>query len=328
MQCPNCEALVQTDDRFCEECGTPLVNSPVNSPVNVTEISTKLCKKCGAAPEAIDADGYCSVCGFKNERRQVRETDRLEVNLQPNFAGASDRGLRHELNEDYLACAVIESSNTYIAIACDGVSSSQFPELASKAAAEGARDGIVTALQQHLSPETALQHGIAAALNEVCVIPHRSLNQDAPSTTIVAAVVQNSIATIAWLGDSRAYWIDRANPQLLTRDDSWFNEIVTSGQMSAAEASKSDKSHAITRWLGVDAKNDASPSIVQFPIPGSGYLLLCTDGLWNYAPEAPQLADLVKGHASEDAIGLGRHLVEFARSCGGRDNITVILLVV
>jgi serine/threonine protein phosphatase PrpC len=95
---------------------------------------------------------------------------------------------------------------------------------------------------------------VAAALASVCEIPYTSsANADPPSTTLVAAVVQDHTATIGWLGDSRAYWISPQGSRQLTKDDSWLNDIVASGQMTEAEASKSDKAHAITRWLGVDA---------------------------------------------------------------------------
>ena len=50
-------------------------------------------------------------------------------------------------------------------------------------------------------------------------------NASATAATIVAAVIQtdsraHTIATIGWLGDSRAYWISPENARLLTRDDS------------------------------------------------------------------------------------------------------------
>jgi serine/threonine protein phosphatase PrpC len=96
--------------------------------------------------------------------------------------------------------------------------------------------------------------------------------------------------------------------------------------MTEAEASKSDKAHAITRWLGADAIADSEPSIVNFDIPGAGYLLLSSDGLWNYTSGAAQFGEIVKPMSDADAISVSRGLVEFARSRGGHDNITVAVL--
>lgn len=326
MQCSKCGTTVQTGDRFCEECGTPL------TPASATPKSTDRCGKCGASPEEIDAEGYCSNCGFRN---QSRENDRIEVICSPNLGGVSDRGLRHHRNEDYLACATVDGTDSYVLVVCDGVSSSQEPDLAAKAAAESAcitltaviDKGDGRGLGQPSPLEEAMKKAIASALASVCAIPYTTgADADLPSTTIVAAVVQEATATIGWLGDSRAYWIAPNGSRQLTQDDSWLNDVVASGQMTEAEASKSDKAHAITRWLGADAIADSEPSVVNFDIPGSGYLLLCTDGLWNYAPEPAQIAEIVKIMSDADAISVSRGLVEFARSRGGHDNITVALL--
>jgi serine/threonine protein phosphatase PrpC len=319
MECPKCGTTVQVGDRFCEECGTPLVADSAIPKV------TGGCEKCGATPEEIDAEGYCSNCGFRN---QSRENDRIEVMRSPDLAGVSDRGLRHHRNEDYLACTQVEGKNAYILVVCDGVSSSQEPDLAAKAAAEGACLALAAAVEKgDIQLEQAMKEAINVALTSVCVISYSpGIDADPPSTTIVAAVVRDGTATIGWLGDSRAYWISPNGSRQLTQDDSWLYDIVASGQMTEAQAKKSDKAHAITRWLGEDAIADSEPSIVNFNIPGSGYLLLCTDGLWNYAPEPAQITELVKSLSQTDAFAVSRSLVEFARRSGGHDNITVAVL--
>ncbi len=326
MQCSKCGTTVQTGDRFCEECGTPLTLA------SAIPKSRDGCEKCGAGPEEIDPEGYCSNCGFRN---QSRENDRIEVICSPKLAGVSDRGLRHHRNEDYLACATVDGTDSYVLVVCDGVSSSQEPDLAAKAAAESAcmtlraviENGDGRGLGQPCPLEEAMKKAIASALASVCAIPYTTgADADLPSTTIVAAVVQRYSATIGWLGDSRAYWISPNGSRQLTQDDSWLNDVVGSGQMTEAEASKSDKAHAITRWLGADAIADSEPSILNFDIPGAGYLLLSSDGLWNYTSGGAQIGEIVKPMSDADAISVSRGLVEFARSRGGHDNITVAVL--
>lgn len=320
MQCPKCKASVQIGDRFCEECGAPLT-TPRLSP-----IISQGCSKCGAQAEAIDAEGYCSYCGFRND---IQNSDRIEINLQPHLGGVSDRGLKHRSNEDYLTCAEIREKNAFILVVCDGVSSSQSPELAAKAAAEGACQALMATVEREKTPcshswQEGMKQAIASAQMAVCAVPYRDV-EDPPSTTIIAAVVQNGIATIGWLGDSRAYWISSQGAKLLTQDDSWLNDMIASGEMTEQEAINSAKAHVITRWLGADVEKDPEPSLITFEIPGSGYLLLCTDGFWNYAPEAEQIAQLLEPSAGKESVVIARNLVEFALSQGGRDNITVSL---
>ncbi|MDZ8051216.1 MAG: PP2C family serine/threonine-protein phosphatase [Aulosira sp. ZfuVER01] len=317
MQCLSCGASILAGDRFCEECGTPLTASKPPT-------ATQGCEKCGAGIEAIDIEGYCTNCGF---RRELKERDYLEVIINSQLAGASDRGFRHHRNEDFFALQQINNSQVNILVVCDGVSSAEQPDLAARTAAETASLELATVWQTKEKPELAIQSAFVAALNSVCKIPYvSSVNSDPPSTTIVAAIVHNHTATIGWLGDSRAYWISANATQQLTQDDSWLYEVVAAGEMTEAEARQSPKAHAITRWLGADAVADAIPSIVNFTIPGSGYLLLCTDGLWNYTPEPWQLAKLIQQSSSKDAISVSRNLVEFARQSGGHDNITVAIL--
>jgi PPM family protein phosphatase len=317
MQCPKCSAAILAGDKFCEECGTPLTASKPPT-------AHHSCEKCGAGAEAIDAEGYCSNCGF---RQVTPEEERLKVVIDVSLAGVSARGLRHHINEDFLALQQVQDSQVKILVVCDGVSSSEQPDIAARIAAETACKTLATVCQQGEKPESAIKSAFANALESVSKIPYtKSINSDTPSTTIVAAVVQHQIATIGWLGDSRAYWISANVSQQLTQDDSWLTEIVAAGKMSEAEARQSSHAHAITRWLGADVVEDAIPSIVNFTIPGSGYLLLCTDGLWNYAPQPWQLANLVQQSSATDAIAISRNLVEFARQSGGHDNITVAVL--
>ena len=309
-QCPICGAAVLQDDQFCEECGGALKS-----------IASTGCEKCGAPPDTIDPEGFCGQCGF---RREAKAGDRVEVILNSSLAGVSDRGLKHHQNEDFLALQTLEK--TEILVVCDGVSSSNRPELASQKASESMSLALAAALQTGVSPESAIQSAVGIALLEVCHLSDQS-DTEPPSTTLVAAVVQDGVATIGWLGDSRAYWIAATGSCQLTQDHSWVNDAIASGKMTAAEANHSPQAHAITRWLGADAKEDGAPAIVRFSLPGAGYVLLCSDGLWNYLPEVQQIQALMQKSLGMDAITIARSLVEFARSRGGHDNITVALLI-
>lgn len=314
LQCPNCTATIFPDDLFCEECGTPLV---LLTPINSNLAPTIGCYKCGAPLEAIDSEGYCSQCGFQT---QQAKSERLEITINSHLAGASDRGIKYHKNEDYLALKQV--NNTHILVVCDGVSSSFQPELAAQIAAKTTCETLTT----ESNPQAAINIAFAAALAEVSKLPYPTKDSEPPSTTIVAGFVVENTAIIAWLGDSRAYWISENGSRLLTKDDSWLNETVAAGEMTESEAQKSPHAHAITRWLGADVKDDAEPSVIKFTIPGSGYLVLCSDGLWNYTPEVDQLAKLILQKPNADAITLSHHLLDYALQCGGRDNITVAIL--
>ncbi len=134
---------------------------------------------------------------------------------------------------------------------------------------------------------------------------------------------------VAWLGDSRAYWVGPSGEGLLTHDDSWLSDVVDSGELSLDAASRSPNAHAITHCIGLletDATSvDVTPHTTSFSAPSGACLILCTDGFWNYAPEPKQVGALVRSRLSvgADARMLARGLVDYALGRGGQDNVTV-----
>jgi len=144
----------------------------------------------------------------------------------------------------------------------------------------------------------------------------------------VSAVAAYDAVTVCWLGDSRAYWLaaDPAQCARLTRDDSLAEELVAAGLATPEEAMASPQAHVITRWLGADLPEPV-PHVISFTPPGPGALLVCSDGLWNYRPEAAGLAALLAlPSALGDPLGAASRLVRFAVEAGGMDNITVALI--
>ena len=62
---------------------------------------------------------------------------------------------------------------------------------------------------------------------------------------------------------------------------------------------------------------------------GPGWLLVCSDGLWNYASEAPpcrRWSHADRRHGGTDPLAAGRVAwCDWANDQGGKDNITVAL---
>jgi len=112
---------------------------------------------------------------------------------------------------------------------------------------------------------------------------------------------------------------------VLTEDDSWAAEQIASGTLSPEEAYASPLAHTITRWLGHDADPGWLPRLARFEPPGPGRLLLCSDGLWNYAATAAEVATAM-GPTDDGLLVAARRLVDFANQAGGHDNITVVLV--
>ena len=313
MLCQNCNAEMPPDDRFCEECGS-LLDGAAPEPVAAETLPP--CTRCGASASAADEEGFCNECGFRREKPR----EHTEIVMDAGFAGVTDQGKRHAHNEDNMAVA--EHEGVKILVVCDGVSSSQDAASASRAAATAALDSMKASKEP---AEQRLRDAVRAAWRGVAELPYTMSEGDPPSTTFVAALVEGNCATVAWAGDSRAYWLAGGSSRQLTVDDSWLNDTVAEGRMSHEEALKSDKAHAITKWLGADA-GEPEPSVITHYLSQPGVLLLCSDGLWNYA-EDPAKVEEVAGSHEQGAIEMARRLVDFANGAGGRDNITAVVYV-
>ena len=316
--CFACGEPTGVADSFCEACGTEL------TPLTVSDGKSSGPAACESCPSSsISADGYCESCGGKV--RSGRDHEEADLQL---VAGVTDRGLRHHRNEDAMALATAqtESGPAVVAVVCDGISSSTHPDEASLAAVRAAARVLLTAVRTGEDPLTASPEAVRAAAEAVAGVPAGPAG-DPPAATFVSAVLTGEAATICWLGDSRAYWL-AAGPgraaQQLTRDDSVAGGMVAAGLLSEADALASAQAHVVTQWIGAD-NSDPEPHVVRFEPPGPGALLLCSDGLWNYQPEAAKLAEMALPGALTDPLGAARAMVSFALDAGGVDNVTVVL---
>ena len=253
--------------------------------------------------------------------------DHSEVDLGL-LAGVTDRGLRHEQNEDAMEIAVAgtEAGPVPLAVVCDGVSTSARPAEASLAAAQAAMTVLRSAAESGGDLAEASAEAVRAAGQAVASLVETP--GAIPSATFVSAVVTDTTVTLCWLGDSRAYWLGtraESASQRLTTDDSLAEEMVRAGLLEEGEALESPHAHVVTRWVG-SPPAETAPHLATFDPGTPGVLLLCSDGLWNYQPEADELAAMALPAALTEPLSAARGLVDFAIKAGGRDNITVVLI--
>jgi len=268
----------------------------------------------------------------------MADRDHMEEDLG-QVAGVSDRGLRHSRNEDamHFAVADTEAGPVAVAIVCDGVSSAPRPDEASWTAVNAGITLLAEGAERSEDPEAI---SLAAVKVAGQALTELAGPDGAPASTYVSAVVGPQQITVCWLGDSRAYWLAAnaavpAGPhdtiditggsKRVTRDDSLAEEIVAAGLATMDEAMASPQAHVITRWLGADLP-EPQAHIEQFTPSGPGVLLLCSDGLWNYRPEAAELAAMAMPAALTRPLDAAADLAKFALDSGGLDNITVVII--
>ena len=354
LRCPHCDAEVAAQEAFCEACGgalTPTGAGPGDEPEEPTEMAAPIeitrsiqtdvdnqatvvvvrpCTNCGGV---IGADGYCETCGIK------APTERDHYTEQPAswVAACCDRGVRHHRNEDATAVAAEPAARSRaVLVVCDGVSTSIDSDVASLAAARAARDVLVaqrpTGLGTPASRVAAISGAVvkaAAAANAAVIDNTAPDSENAASCTFAAAVVEADLVVFGNVGDSRVYWIPDhgsiGEPAELSVDDSVAQARIAMG-IPRAEAEIGPQAHAITKWLGRDSP-DFVPRTGSTDVNSPGWVLVCSDGLWNYASEPAALQSLVAELSTPDSepLPLAVSLVEWANSQGGKDNISVAL---
>lgn len=320
--CPACGEAVGQKDRFCENCGQSLLvrRTPAGGPV--AERDGGACVACGGGD--IDTDGFCTDCG----RAQPSGRDRMESDLDM-VVGVSDKGRRRARNEDSMAYGTVlgaDAPPTVVAVVCDGVATSDRADSASQRAVDEAVGVLIDAVLENGDPEDATRLAVARAIEVVSELADPAVPGTAPSCTFVSAVVTPDRVTVGSVGDSRVYWLagpgSSAMPtRMLTADDTVAAELIAEG-MSEEQANSVHQAHALSKWIGADA-GEIEPRVVTVTPDGPGHVLLCSDGLWNYVPDAAALAGAMP---AEGGMTAAVGLTKLALELGGHDNITTVLV--
>lgn len=250
-----------------------------------------------------------------------------------DVACASHIGLRHETNQDAAALGIDGSGHHIVLVVADGVSSTEGAEECARVASHTARDYLAATMDQGLpindDDTVTLFERTFQKAHEAVVSGSGPIG----ACTLAAAVATHDRIVVGNIGDTRTYWFpDDGDPIRLSIDDSMAQAQMDLG-LSREEAERGIGAHAITKWIGASA-TDVAPRVMAYKPQQSGWLLVCSDGLWNHVPDAGDfarlMADLVSkahtddhGHASP--AGLADGLIAYANNCGGHDNITVAL---
>lgn len=321
---------------YCPSCGAERVaGTPMPYvPSLVTDADVYRRRPCAVCGGEVDVEGYCMVCGTKQagERDHYREEPAVWV------AGVCDRGVRHTRNEDAIALAAGQRPGSQaVLVVCDGVSTSQDSDIAALAAAQRARDevssrhpGTVGNVAERTAAISAALVDAAARAQDAVIATTAADSENAASCTFAAAVVVVGTIVYANIGDSRVYWLpDGSEPVQVSVDDSVAQARIEMG-VPRDIAENSEGAHAITKWLGKDS-TDIVPRVGTLDASGKdGWVLVCSDGLWNYASTADAIGNVLAGAIAEQPAPAGlvdvcERMVAWANAQGGKDNVSVAL---
>ena len=227
---------------------------------------------------------------------------------------ATDTGLVRSVNQDLAV-----ETGTLFAVA-DGMGGHAGGEVAARLAV----DTLTIAFGAR--PTGA---GLSEAITEAnqVVFEHSLDNPDlrGMGTTMTAAALVNEdgrdVIALVNVGDSRSYRFHEGVLTQITVDHSLAEEMVRTGEISQTEAAVHPHRHILTRALGV--ADDVVVDLWRIQPTRGDRLLLCSDGLTNELDDM-QIAEVLR--TVPDPQVAADLLVRAARTHGGSDNITVVVV--
>jgi len=244
----------------------------------------------------------------------------------------SDRGRVRQNNEDNVH--LWDADTSVLAVVADGMGGAVAGEEASRIAIETVQGKLST--DYYRSPDDYSQYDaddLADLLGDA--VKEANLNiiekaVEAPElkgmgTTITMAFARFNDVILAHVGDSRAYYVDASDKSIhqLTADHSFVQALVDAGHITDDEAATHPMKNVLYRALG--QAEDLDVDVIQdIRIHASDRLVLCSDGLTLHV-EPDEIRDTAL--SSDDPNVVSEKLVELANSRGGKDNVSVIVIV-
>lgn len=229
--------------------------------------------------------------------------------------GLSDPGCIRPNNEDYF----ISDSESGIFILADGMGGANAGECASHLSAERLYEVL---LQLKGVNGTALRQAFQEANTAVRQAAHDQPELDGMGTTLlVARKLAGSDFEIGSVGDSRAYLVSGGRLSRVTEDQTWVAEIGSQLGLPDEVLKKHPMRHVLTMAIGSTDELRIFSQVVQ--LVSGDQLLLCSDGLHGVLNEKMLSETLESEKTLPDKA---HYLIEAAKSAGGPDNVTVLLI--
>jgi PPM family protein phosphatase len=232
------------------------------------------------------------------------------------IAGITDRGPVRTQNQDVWNAHLLADGRTAVLALADGMGGHKGGLESAEAAVQAAMV-VLTGFDVSVSAATILRRAVAAA-NDAVAVARESIG-GSPGTTLVLAIINGSHASVANVGDSRAYLISGSDVAQVTDDHSWAAGQVRLGALDAAEARHHQKRNLIERAVMGDP---VEADIFEIDATSGDLLLLCSDGVWE--PLSDQALGAIL--ATPDPLGVAlTRACDAALAAGGTDNVTMVV---
>lgn len=236
------------------------------------------------------------------------------------IANRTDVGKERMVNEDSMV--TFDSPNGRVIAVCDGMGGQAAGDVASRLACD-----IITDILENntfSSPEEAITRSITAANQGILHRTSQDPQLEGMGATCVMLIIKDGRVHYGWVGDSRIYYVTKSGITQLSRDQSYVQQLVNSGQITREEAEHHPQKNEILNALGIPTMTppELSPTPIT-PEPGSVFVL-CSDGLSGMVSD--EIIETIVNNSNMTLQQKADSLVNRANENGGLDNITVQLV--
>ena len=239
--------------------------------------------------------------------------------------GITDPGCVRPQNQDAYKIEELDR-NALLCVVCDGMGGAKSGNVASSLAVDVFTQELRSSYHANMDAsdvDDLLQRAIK--LDNFTVYDQAREVEDfaGMGTTLVAALVRGKQATVANVGDSRAYLVNSNGIRPITVDHSLVQMMVQRGELLPEQAKSYPGKNLITRAIGTEAVVQCD--LFHIDLERDDVMLLCTDGLSNLLDDQELLFEVVHRTERQDCC---RRLLEIAKNRGAPDNVTCVMLQV
>jgi serine/threonine protein phosphatase PrpC len=205
-------------------------------------------------------------------------------------------------------------------------------ESAGEVAAETALDVLRARLSRRTTDlKRLVREAIALANRQIYERAKKDPRLSGMACVLTVAVVDDGMATVGHVGDSRLYALSPGEIRKVTADHSPVGTREDAGELSEAEAMRHPRRNEIFRDVGSaphEPDEEGWIDVLEVPFPADGALLLCSDGLSDMIGSKEILATVEENAASANPAEAAVHaLIDRANAAGGKDNVSAVLVL-
>jgi serine/threonine protein phosphatase PrpC len=245
------------------------------------------------------------------------ETLRLETGAVSETAG-------RDQNQDVAVAVPLgpggAERDEFLLVIADGMGGHPAGDIASRIAVDALREALTGPPEGDVG--LALKQAYRKANEAVFQAAAREPARAGMGTTLTSALLRGKYATIANVGDSRAYLLRGGGLTQVSRDHTMVGDEVAAGRTDAQAARRDPRRNILTHAVGTHARLDSKlPDIFELTLLPGDRLLLCSDGLYDVLDEV----DIQRTLLGRDADEAARELVSLAQQRGTSDNASAVV---